>query len=95
MVWNRRGNTDGGASSGRGGTKRGGSPPVVRDDGDRHRRKAGGDTGDRPVEFGDCSTCNGKGEIESGRQEVDEDGRFLGNAVVRCLVCDGTGRVGT
>ncbi|WP_255649223.1 hypothetical protein [Frankia sp. ArI3] len=93
MVWNKRGNTDGGASSGRGGTKRGGKPPVVRDDSDPDRRKAGGNTGDQPVEFGTCSACDGKGEVETGRQEVDEDGRFAGNAVTKCTACSGGGRV--
>jgi DnaJ-class molecular chaperone len=93
VVWNKRGNTGGGASSGRGGTKRGGKDPVVRDDTDPDRRKKGGSTGDRPVEFGDCSACNGLGEVEAPRSEVDEDGAFRGAQVVTCTACGGEGKV--
>ncbi len=93
MVWNRRGNTRGGASSGTGGTKRGGKAPVIRDDTDPDHRKAGGTTGDRSVEFGDCSACNGKGKVETRAVERDEDGQFSGAAVTDCAACDGEGRV--
>ncbi|SNQ51536.1 conserved hypothetical protein [Frankia canadensis] len=93
MVWNKRGNTDGGASSGRGGTKRGGRDPVVRDDSDRDKKKRGGSTGDTPVEFGECSACNGKGKVETRTAERDEDGAFDGAAVTDCTACGGEGRV--
>jgi DnaJ-class molecular chaperone len=66
---------------------------VVRDDSDPDKRKAGGNTGDKPVEFGECSACNGKGKVETRASERDEDGTFSGAAVTDCTACGGEGKV--
>jgi hypothetical protein len=79
VAWNKRGNTGGGASTGSGGTKRGGSArtPITDD--------AGGVL--------DCPRCLGEKEIGNPAAEQDEDGVFTGRDLQRCPRCNGTGTV--
>jgi hypothetical protein len=79
VAWNKRGNTGGGASSGSGGTKRGGSArtPIV-------------DSGRSSV---DCPRCLGEGQIGNPAAEADEDGVFTGSDLQRCPRCEGKGTV--
>ncbi|MCK9929410.1 hypothetical protein MXD62_19875 [Frankia sp. Mgl5] len=80
MAWNKRGSTEGGASTGRDGVKRGGK---------------GGTTGSnvQSVEFADCPTCNGTTKVTRDVVEGDQDGRFTGTQEVDCTRCNGTGKV--
>jgi hypothetical protein len=99
VVWNKRGSSGGGASTGRDGIKRGGkggsagakdSPDVEKDYG----KRGGGRSADLdPVETADCTTCNGTGYVVSDGVETDEDSGFTGTQEVKCSKCDGTGRV--
>ncbi len=79
MAWNKRGNTRGGASSGSGGTKRGGS---------------GSNPVDAGTTAADCPTCQGKGETVAPNAERDEDGAYPGAQMTRCTSCNGTGKIG-
>lgn len=56
MVWNKRGNTGGGASSGRSGTKRGGSGKNPVSD---------------STSTSDCPSCQGVGEVGTPNTEKD------------------------
>lgn len=80
MAWNKKGSTEGGASTGRDGVKRGGR---------------GGTTGSnvQSVEFADCPTCNGSGQVTFEVVEGDEDGQFSGTQTKKCSKCSGSGRV--
>ena len=80
MAWNKRGSTGGGASTGRDGVKRGGK---------------GGTTGRnvKEVEFADCPTCNGSGNVVFEQVEADEDGGFSGTQTKTCPTCNGSKRV--
>ncbi|WP_322753162.1 hypothetical protein [Frankia sp. Cas3] len=80
MAWNKRGSTDGGASTGRDGVKRGGK---------------GGTTGRnvREVEFATCPTCNGDGKVVFEQTERDEDGQFSGTQTKTCPTCNGSSQV--
>ncbi|WP_261554852.1 hypothetical protein [Frankia tisae] len=100
MVWNKRGSTGGGASTGRDGIKRGGkdssaglkgSPDTEKDYDKRDAKSRSPDLD--TVETADCTTCNGSGKVQADRVETDEDGQFTGTQNVDCTACDGTGRV--
>jgi hypothetical protein len=85
MVWNKRGNTGGGVSSGKDARgrvtiKRGGSgrTPLV-DEG--------------PTELIMCPRCLGEGQIGNPAVEQDEDGNYTGRDLQQCPRCGGTGRV--
>lgn len=79
MAWNKFGNTGGGASSGSGGTKRGGSArtPIVPES----------------RSMVDCTRCLGQGQIGNPAVETDEDGAFTGEDLQDCPDCDGDGKV--
>jgi hypothetical protein len=81
VAWNKRGNTSGGASSGAGGTKRGGSTPtpVV-------------DASPAPATL-TCPHCLGEGQVGNPVAESDEDGVFTGRDLVQCPRCTGAGTV--
>jgi hypothetical protein len=99
VVWNKRGSSGGGASTGRHGVKRGGkggsadskdSPDVEKD----YNKRGGGRSADLdPVETADCTTCNGTGKVTAERVETDVDGDFSGTQRVDCSACEGTGRI--
>jgi DnaJ-class molecular chaperone len=79
VVWNKRGNTGGGASSGRDGTKRGGkdyTPEISVDQGTMT-----------------CPRCSGSGEVRRPHVETDEDGGFTGSDQMDCPRCGGSGTV--
>jgi hypothetical protein len=80
MVWNKRGNTGGGASSGRGGTKRGGSgrTPI---------------TDQSSTNLITCPRCLGEGQIGNPAAEQDADGTFTGRDLEECPRCGGEGTV--
>lgn len=82
MAWNKRGNAGGGASSGTGGTKRGGSGRTPIDD------ESTGTAGTLT-----CPRCLGHQQIGNPAAESDEDGVFTGRDLQKCPRCDGTGRV--
>jgi hypothetical protein len=99
MVWNKRGSSGGGASTGRHGVKRGGkggsadskdNPDVEND----YNKRGGGRSADLdPVETADCTTCNGTGGVISDKVETDEVSGFSGTQRVDCSACGGTGRI--
>lgn len=80
MKWNKRGNTGGGASSGSGGTKRGGSArtPIA----------------DSGTDAAGCPRCLGEGQIGNPAAERDVGGVFTGEDLQECPRCAGTGTVG-
>ncbi|WP_322749034.1 MULTISPECIES: hypothetical protein [unclassified Frankia] len=80
MAWNKRGSTDGGASTGRDGVKRGGKDATAK-------------TNVREVEFANCTTCNGAGVVAFDRAETDEGGGFSGTQERTCAACSGSGKV--
>jgi hypothetical protein len=80
VKWNKRGNTGGGASSGSGGTKRGGSA----------RTPISGGV-DRGVLT--CPRCLGEKQIGNPATESDEDGDFTGEDLQECPRCRGKGTV--
>jgi hypothetical protein len=82
VVWNKRGNTGGGATSGRGGTKRGGSArtPI-----DGHNP--------RPPALA-CTRCQGEGQIGNPAAERDAGDTFSGEDLVTCPDCAGRGTLG-
>ena len=80
MVWNKRGNTGGGASSGSGGTKRGGSGRTPLNDGERSTTLT-------------CPRCQGEGQIGNPAAEKDEGGTFTGRDLIKCPRCGGSGTV--
>ncbi len=100
MVWNKRGSTGGGASTGRDGIKHGGKGgsagskgnPDTEKDYDKRGAKARTPDLDT-VETADCPTCNGTGKVQAERVETDEDGRFSGSQRTDCAACDGKGKV--
>ncbi len=79
VVWNKRGNTGGGASSGSGSTKRGGKDYTA-----SHSVDHGTTT---------CPRCSGTGEIVRDHVETDEDGGFSGADRMTCPRCGGEGTV--
>ncbi|WP_239310139.1 hypothetical protein, partial [Frankia sp. Cj3] len=79
VVWNKRGNTGGGASSGSGGTKRGGKDYTSSHSVDRGTMT--------------CPRCSGSGEVERDHVETDGDGGFSGADRMTCLRCNGRGTV--
>lgn len=99
MVWNKFGSTDGGASTGRDGVKRGGrggspkakDPPDIEQD---YGKRGGGRSADLDdVEEGDCTSCNGTGKTVADTVESDEDGGYTGTQETDCTACNGTGRI--
>lgn len=99
MVWNKRGSSRGGASTGRDSVKRGGAGGSAssKDDPDIERtyaKRGGGRSADLdPVETADCPACNGTGKKAADRLEADDDGGFTGTQNADCAACDGTGRL--
>jgi DnaJ-class molecular chaperone len=78
-IFDKRGASPNGQSSGSDGRKRGGT---------QH-------TADNPVDQGPltCPRCQGTGSVERPHVETDEDGTFAGNDVQDCPRCDGKGKV--
>ncbi len=76
----KRGVTGGGSSTGSGGTKRGGSGRTPISDG---------------VDRGllTCPKCLGETQIGNPAQEQDKDGNYIGEDLVKCPRCNGTGTV--
>ncbi|CAO5185207.1 Molecular chaperone DnaJ [Frankia sp. AiPs1] len=99
MVWNKRGASRGGASTGRDGIKRGGKDGSAGSKGtpdtekDYAKRGAAKSEDLDKVETADCTACNGSGYQQSDRAEADADGGFTGTQTPRCTSCDGSGRV--
>ncbi|CAO5186160.1 CR-type domain-containing protein [Frankia sp. AiPs1] len=81
MVWNKRGNTGGGVSSGRSGTKRGGSA----------RTPIDGRAPGMPPSA--CPRCQGEGQIGNPAIERDAGEAFSGEDLKRCPDCAGSGRL--
>jgi hypothetical protein len=80
VVWNKRGNTGGGASSGRDGTKRGGSGRTPLTD-------------SQSSDTLTCPRCLGEKQIGNPAAEQDEDGIYTGRDLQECPRCGGTGGV--
>lgn len=75
------GNTGGGSSTGRSGTKRGGRDYTA----DENLAEDQGTL--------TCPRCSGSGEVFAPKVETDEDGGFAGSDKITCPRCGGNGSV--